>query len=220
LVALLSYNKNPNIGVLARANDSIALIPVEASEMFSSTIEEALEVEVYRTNISGTILVGTMVAMNNNGIALPRHVYENEIKVIKNSGLNYAILEDKLTALGNLILLNDYCAIVSKEFSKKSIKTMEDVFGCEVEKSPVKEFRNIGSVGIATNKGALLHPSLKEEELKKIEELLRVEVDIGTVNRGIGFVRTGIIANNKNVVVGDLTTGVEIVRIEDTLLGR
>lgn len=205
---------------MARANDSIALIPAEASKTFSSTIEETLEVEVHRTNISGTILVGTMVVMNNNGILLPRHVYENEVKVIKSLGLNYAILEDKLTALGNLVLLNDHAAVVSEGFSEKSIKIMEDVLGCEVEKSPVKEFRNIGSVGIATNQGALLHPAVREEELREIEEILKVHVDIGTVNRGIGFVRTGIIANNKNVVVGDLTTGVEIVRIEDTLLGR
>ena len=218
MVRLLSYNKNPNIGVLARANDNMAFIPTEAPDMFSSTIEKALEVEVYRTNISGTILVGTMLAMNNNGVVLPKHVYGNEVEIIKKSKINYAILEDKLTALGNLILANSYGAIVAREFSRKSIKIIEDVFGCEVEKSPVRGFRNIGSVGIATDKGALLHPSIREEELKKIEEVLKVTVDIGTVNRGVGYVRTGIIVNTKDVVVGDLTTGVEVVRIEDTLV--
>ena len=218
MIRLISYKRNPNIGIVARVNDSIALVPSESSREFSSTIEETLKVNVYKTNISGTILVGTMLAMNNNGIVLPRHVYENELEVIREAGMNYAILEDKLNALGNLILVNDYGAVVAKEFSKQSIKKMTDVFACEVEKSRIGKFRNIGSLGIATNQGALFHPSLSEDELRWVEEILKVRVDVGTVNRGVAYVRTGVLANTKGIVVGSLTTGVEIVRIEDTLI--
>ncbi len=220
MIRLLSYNRNPNIGVVARANDSFALVPKDASSEFCSVIGKTLKVEVLKTNISGTTLVGTMIAMNNKGVVLPKNSYSQEIEIIKETGLNFAVIDDKFTALGNLILLNDYGAIVAKGFSEESIRIMRDIFECEVKVSKISGFRNIGSVGIATNRGAILHPELSEDELKWIEGILDVPVDIGTVNRGVNYVRTGIVANTKGVVVGELTTGVEIVRIENTLIGR
>ncbi len=75
----------------------------------------------------------------------------------------------------------------------------------------------VGSTGVATNNGALLHPLAGEDEIKHIKSILKADVDIGTVNRGTGFVRTGILANTKDVLLGDMTTGPEIMRIEDAL---
>jgi len=40
---------------------------------------------------------------------------------------------------------------------------------------------------------------------------------VGTVNRGISLIRSGIVANNKGAVVGDSTTGFEMMRITEVL---
>lgn len=217
MTGLIFYNKNPNIGVVARVNDSIALLPSSCPEDFSSIVSKELEVEVFKTNIYGTSLLGSMTVMNNAGILLPKFVYDREIEVIKKSDLNVGILKDRLTALGNLILANDRGAIVHRKFTKSSIKTMEDVLGLEVEKGNIASFGTVGSTGVATNKGAIVHPLAKEDEIERIESVLKIDVDVGTVNRGAGFVRTGILANTKNVLLGDRTTGPEITRIEDAL---
>jgi translation initiation factor 6 len=217
VIRLISYNKNPNIGVVARVNDSIALLPSSCSEDFSSAVSRELKVEVIKTNICGTSLIGSMTVMNNAGVLLPKFVYNEEIEVIKKSNLNVGILRDRLTALGNLILFNDRGAIVYRNFTRGSIKAMEDVLDLEVEKGNIAGFRTIGSIGVATNKGAIVHPLAREDEIERIESVLKTDVDVGTVNRGTGFVRTGILANTKNVLLGDRTTGPEITRIEDAL---
>lgn len=217
MIRLISYNKNPNIGVVARVNDSIALLPSLCSEDFSSAVSRELKVEVIKTNICGTSLIGSMTVMNNAGVLLPKFVYNEEIEVIKKSNLNVGILRDRLTALGNLILFNDRGAIVYRNFTRGSIKAMEDVLDLEVEKGNIAGFRTIGSTGVATNKGAIVHPLARADDIERIESVLKTDVDVGTVNRGTGFVRTGILANTKNVLLGDRTTGPEITRIEDAL---
>ncbi len=218
MTGLISYNRNPNIGVIARVNDHIALLPFSCPEDFSSAVSKELKVDVFKINICGTSLIGSMTVMNNTGILLPKFAYKEEIEAIKKSNLNVGILKrDRLTALGNLILFNDRGAIVYRNFTRGSIKTMEDVLDLEVEKGNIAGFGTVGSIGVATNKGAIVHPLAREDEIERIESVLKTDVDVGTVNRGTGFVRTGILANTKNVLLGDRTTGPEIVRIEDTL---
>jgi translation initiation factor 6 len=210
---LIAYKRNPNIGIVAKANDAVAFVPSDSPTGFERTVSKTLNVKAVKTNICGTSLIGTMIALNNKGAILPQNAYEEEIKMIK-AEMNVGILNDKLTALGNLILLNDYGAIASPVFTKKSIKTIGDVLDCEVYEGKIAGFKTVGSVGIATNKGALVHPLASEEELKWIEEILKVKADVGTVNRGGGFIRTGIIANQNDILVGDRTTGPEIARME------
>ncbi|MDP6459804.1 MAG: translation initiation factor IF-6 [Candidatus Hydrothermarchaeota archaeon] len=217
MLRLIAYNRNPNIGVFAVVNDNIAVLPTTCPGSFVSSVKEALGVEVVRTNICGTSLVGVMMAMNNNGVLLSKHAEEREILALKESGLEVGIIEDKYTALGNLVLLNDCAAIISGLFGKRVAKTMEDVLDCEVAPRNLWGFKTVGSLGIATNKGALIHPLVKEGELEWVEDVLGVEVDLGTVNRGVGFIKTGLIVNKNGALIGDATTGPEIVRIEDSL---
>ncbi len=75
----------------------------------------------------------------------------------------------------------------------------------------------IGSMCIATNKGFLLNMHAKKEDFEFVKEHLKVDGDIGTVNFGSPFVKSGIIANSKGVLVGDQTTGPEISRIDEAL---
>jgi translation initiation factor 6 len=49
-----------------------------------------------------------------------------------------------------------------------------------------------------------------EDEERHLKEVLKVPVDVGTVNCGIPYVATGLIGNGKNVVTGFLTTGPEM----------
>jgi translation initiation factor 6 len=39
----------------------------------------------------------------------------------------------------------------------------------------------VGSLAVATNKGVLTHPLLKEEEKKTLESVFKVPVDVGTI---------------------------------------
>jgi translation initiation factor 6 len=70
---------------------------------------------------------------------------------------------------------------------------------------------------VATNKGVLAHPMLKDEERKILENLLKVPVDVGTINCGVPYVGTGLLANSKSAVAGSMTTGPEMFIIGNAM---
>jgi translation initiation factor 6 len=46
-----------------------------------------------------------------------------------------------------------------------------------------------------------------------ISEILKVDVEPATINGGIPYLSSGIIANSNSVVVGSLTTGPEFIML-------
>jgi translation initiation factor 6 len=217
VLRLAAYSKNPNIGVYVGANDRVAVLPPGAPKSFVEVASETLAVEVVESTVGGTSLLGVMMALNNHGTVVPRHCPSLEVENLKKAGLTVGVIPDKYTALGNLVLLNDKGAIASEVLSKRAVKIMEDALGCEVYLKNLGGHKIVGSLGVATNKGALLYPNLEDEELDWAEEVLKVDVDIGTVNQGVGYVKTGLVANTKGALIGNATTGPEIARIEDSL---
>ncbi|HYZ96380.1 MAG TPA: hypothetical protein VE524_07270, partial [Nitrososphaeraceae archaeon] len=109
--------KSPNVGIFAKSNDSIVLLPFGYAETKSKKLVEYLEVEPIFVSIAGNRLIGPMVVLNNNGMILPSIASDDEITYLKQvTGLNVGRLDSKLTAIGNLISANDHGAIVSPLF--------------------------------------------------------------------------------------------------------
>ena len=77
----------------------------------------------------------------------------------------------------------------------------------------VASYDLVGSVVAATNSGAIVHPEALDSELEQINSILRVKASLGTVNGGVPFVSSGIVANSKSLVVGSLTSGPELVML-------
>ncbi len=62
--------------------------------------------------------------------------------------------------------------------------------------------------------GVLLSPEAKDEDVRKVKDYFGLTVNVGTVNRGRSFLRGGgLVVNNNGGLVGNDTTGFEIVRI-------
>ena len=70
---------------------------------------------------------------------------------------------------------------------------------------------------VVTNKGCLCHPKVSDDEKNQLEALFDVEVMIGTVNHGIPLIGSGLVANSNGAIIGNLTTGIELGRIEESL---
>jgi len=216
-VEKLSFFGDPNIGLFAKASDKVCLIGEEILEKDVNVVESILKVPIKRLTIGGTSLVGIFVAMNSNGILLPKIVEEEELKRIIELDMNFAVLEKtKYTALGNLILCNDKGALISP-LLRKEAKVIADILDVEIVEGTVAKLPIAGSCGSANNNGVLLHRDATEEEITVIEDVLKVEADIGTVNFGSPFVASGLITNSKGVLIGDLSTGPEIARIVEAL---
>jgi translation initiation factor 6 len=84
-------------------------------------------------------------------------------------------------------------------------------------KGTVGGLKTVGMAAIATNQGILVHPRTSEAELKVLEDLFGLPVDVGTVNFSSPLVGSGILANSKGYLAGADTTGPELGRIDEAL---
>jgi len=164
-------------------------------------------------SIAGTRLLGPMMVMNNKGILVSSIASDDEINIIKNqSKLNVERLRSKYTAIGNLIAANDYGAIVSPLCSDV-IKQVSDVLDVQAISIGVSNLIQTGSIVVITNKGGVIHPGATETEIKTISDILNVNLEPVTINGGVPYLASGIIANSKSIIVGNLTTGPELIML-------
>jgi len=219
----LDFENSPYLGVFGVATDKVLLVREGLQEKKLNVLREVLKVPIIETSIMKSRIVGIFAAGNSNAIVVPYYIWDTELErinaALREYGLDIRVepFLSKLTALGNLILANDKAALVSAKFTREEAKQLEDILGVEVERGIIADFHAVGSVGVVTNKGGLVHPETTEEELEWLRDLFKVDIYLGTANQGVPFVGSCMLANSFGVVVGHLTTGPEIVKIEEAL---
>jgi translation initiation factor 6 len=211
---------SPNIGVYALTTNSLTILPVEIPSRQVKRVKDGLRGEIAVTSVGETRLVGVLAAANSNGIILPHFASDEEVGAIKRvwNGVT-ARIQSKRTALGNLILANDHGAIASENLmrEKAALKKIKDVLDVEIVSGEIAGLPYVGSLATATNKGVLAHPMLKRSERRVLRDVLKVPVDVGTINGGIPQVSSGVLANEHGVLIGSPTTGPEIMIITNLL---
>ncbi len=198
--------------MFVKCNDKFLLIPKGLASTKASKLSSFLGVKPVGASISGLRLIGPLVIMNNKGVMVSRLTEDEEIEEIKKeTDLPVERLPTKYTSIGNLIVANDNGAIVSEILSNQVVKIVEDVLDVQVEMMSIASYYQVGSMAVATNLGVVVHPRASETEVKRIHDVLKVDAEPSTVNNGVPYVASGIIANSKNAVVGSLTNGPELL---------
>ena len=215
--AKANFYGNPYVGLYTVANDSICLTARNTSEKNMRLLEKSLEADIKKASINNTGLLGIYVVMNKNGIIVPSLTSDKELEVFDSLGLNVYITEEKLNASGNNISVNDKGGIINKEISVAERKKMSECLGVELIPMDIQGYSVVGSVCSATNKGFIAHNNITENEMKKLESIFKVKGINSTANLGSYFVGISMVANSKGCVVGNLTTGVELQRIQEGL---
>lgn len=220
-VAQEDFQGDPNIGLFAKASDKLCLAGNVVSEKKMDKVKSILNVPMVNVSISATDFCGIFLAMNSNGILIPKIVYDKEKARLKSVGkkfdLDVEVLSSKYTAIGNLVLCNDEGAVISRLLSKSDKTKIEDCLDVEVAASTIASISTVGSTSIATNRGCLLHRDAEESEISLVKDLLKVDVGIGTANFGSPFVGSCVVANSNGCIAGLSTTGYEITRIMEAL---
>jgi translation initiation factor 6 len=217
-VYLSSIVGSASIGVYSLATEKIVMIPRIVPQQKAEEFADWLKVKLVYTAVCGSVLAGALICANSNGMLVPSSIREEELTAIKSvfDG-NIKIMETKKTAYGNLILANDRGAVVDPRFKETEIKKISEVLGVEAVPTEIAGLPYVGSLATATNKGVLSHPLLKDEERKTLENVFKVPVDVGTINCGIPYVGTGLLANTHAAVAGSVTTGPEMFIIGNAL---
>jgi len=210
--AKLNFDDDPNLGLYGFATDSYFLVGKNLSKKEMKKAEDVLKVKVHIQRVMFTEFAGLFATGNSKGIVAPKVAkhYDFSPKV------DTLLIDTDYSAVGNLILMNDNGIILSPML-KNCKKEIESFFKIPCRLSTIAGVRIVGSMGIATNRGCLLHPKAKDDEIKKIEEVLKVKAEIGTVAFGSSFPGAGIIANSNGFLASEKSSGPELGRITEAL---
>ncbi|KAL7008786.1 Eukaryotic translation initiation factor 6 [Cystobasidiomycetes sp. EMM_F5] len=189
------------------------------STNFYSTFEAELAdvIPVVETSIGGTRIIGRMTAGNRHGLLVPSTTTDQELQHLRNSLPDKVAIqrvEERLSALGNVIACNDYVALVHPDIDRETEEIIADVLKVEVFRQTIANNVLVGSYCAITNQGALVHPKTSIQDQDELSSLLQVPLVAGTVNRGSDVIGAGMIVNDWCAFTGVDTTATEISVIE------
>jgi translation initiation factor 6 len=204
------------LGLFGFATDRYVLLSPRVSDNQLSQIEENLNAEPVITSIFNFNLPGILSAGNSNGILAPYLAEEREIKTIEKI-TNVAVVPDRFTALGNLIVANDKGGVISDVFSQKAKVIIDEALGINTMQGKIANSSEVGALCVATNKGFVATPDTSDEEMKRLEKVFAVPGGRASANVGSKALGSCLIANSNGFIAGEKTTPIEVEYINEAL---
>lgn len=211
-----SYAGSPYLGVFGRADERFALLPSSAPGEFRRLVERCLGVEVVTATVGSTEVVGSLLAFNSHGLIVPETATDAERERLGRLRPVHTV-PGRINAHGNAILANDHGAVVHPDYSAEQRQEISRALKVPVAPATVAGLGTVAMAAVATNRGVVVHPRATEPEQRLLEKVLGVPCHRSTANFGIPLVGACLIANSRGMIVGDLTTPVELIHLQDGL---
>ncbi|KAJ3143816.1 eukaryotic translation initiation factor 6 [Irineochytrium annulatum] len=213
------FENSNDIGVFSRLTNSYCLVAIGGSENFYSVFESELaeSFPVVHTSIAGTRIIGRLSVGNKNGLLLPNTTTDQELQHLRNSlpeAVKIQRIEERLSALGNVVACNDYVALVHPDIDRETEEIIADALGVEVFRQTIAGNVLVGSFCAFSNQGGLVHPKTTIEDQDELSSLLQIPLVAGTINRGSDLIGAGLVVNDWTAFAGLDTTSTELSVIE------
>tara|TARA_B100000586_G_scaffold232260_1_gene181566 strand:- start:94 stop:771 length:678 start_codon:yes stop_codon:yes gene_type:complete len=212
---------SPYSGVFCTTNDVLTIVPPGIPQDDMEAISEALETTVEVITIGGSRVVGTLVAMNSQGVLLSNLATSREIekleKIVSDLDLRIGVISDRSNAIGNNFLVNDKGGFCNERLGSRTRELAQEVLGVEIIPKSLNQMDTLGMIGCVTNKGGICHPDITAQDQQMMKKVLDVPIMEGTVNFGMPLVGAGVVASSKGAVCSRQSTGVELGRVEEAL---
>ncbi|KAL2916159.1 Eukaryotic translation initiation factor 6 [Polyrhizophydium stewartii] len=213
------FENSNDIGAFSRLSNSYCLVAIGGSENFYSVFESELAdvVPIIHTSIGGTRIIGRLTAGNRHGLLLPSSTTDQELQHIRNSlpdAVAVQRVEERLSALGNVIACNDYVALVHPDIDRETEEIIADTLKVEVFRQTIAGNVLVGSYCALSNQGGLVHPKTSVQDQDELSSLLQIPLVAGTVNRGSDMIGSGLVVNDWSAFAGLDTTSTELSVIE------
>lgn len=119
----LASRRFTRVGVFSKLTNAYCLVAIGGSENFYSVFESELaeHIPVIHTSIAGTRIIGRLTAGNKNGLLVPSTTTDQELQHLRNAlpdSVKLQRIEEKLSALGNVVVCNDHVALVHPDIDQ------------------------------------------------------------------------------------------------------
>lgn len=215
----VQYENNDDIGVFSKLTNKYCLIGIGGAESFYSVYEAELAdtIPVVHASIAGCRIIGRLTVGNKNGLLVPNTTTDTELQHLRNSlpdEVKIQRVEERLSALGNVISCNDYVALVHPDLDKETEEILGDVLQVEVFRQTIANNVLVGSYSVLSNQGGMVHPKTTIQDQDELSSLLQVPLVSGTVNRGCDTIGAGLVVNDWCAFCGMSTLSTEISVVE------
>ena len=159
----------------------------------------------------------TKTPSNRKGLLVPTSTTDQELQHLRNSipdEVKIQRIEERLSALGNVICTNDHVALVHPDIERETEEIIADVLGVDVFRQTIADNVLVGSYMALSNQGGIVHPKTSIQDQDELSSLLQVPLVAGSVNRGSSVVGAGMVVNDWMAVTGVDTTATELSVVE------
>jgi len=215
------YENSSEIGVYATLTNSYCLVGHGGSENFYASFQQELEphgIPVVHCTIGDMKIVGRLTVGNKHGLLVPNTTTDTELQHLRNSlppAVKIQKVEERLNALGNVMVCNDYVALIHPHLDKETEQIIQEVLQVETFRASIANNELVGTYCVLTNQGGLVHAHTSVQELEELAAILEVRLTAGTVNRGSDQISAGIVCNDWISFVGMDATSTEVAVVEN-----
>jgi len=215
----VQFENNDDIGAFSKLTNRYCLVAIGGAQTFYSVFEAELaeNIPVVHTSIAGCRIIGRLTVGNKNGLLVPSSCTDVELQHLRNSlpdDVKVQRVEERLSALGNVIACNDYVALVHPDLDKETEEVIIDTLNVEVFRQNVADNALVGTYTVLSNQGGLVHPKTTIQAQNELSSLLQIPLAAGTINRGSEVIGAGLVVNDWSAFCGMTSTSTEIAVVE------
>jgi len=209
---------SPYLGVNSICTDDFCLVPNNILPKEEKTISSVIDTKLIKMQVNQSPLIGVYLkCVKNKVVAGIDSIYPKELEVLEKEGIKVKLIKD-YNALGNLLAINSKYGIASPLLSKESIKEISKFLNIPIDAKTCVGLDLPGSSLYVNDNFFLVNPSIKKTEFNELKNKFGVVGVATTLNYGDSFVGNDLISNKHAIVVGSLTSNIELMKVDEIAL--